>query len=182
MTGLLRITEPHGGFLHDNDPAHDRWYSRDVEAIAQARGLSRVAPYFIDADAAPAGPDDRGSSPGPIGGLTVIAFRNDHLLYAITWFSLALLCAWAARRLLTGDRATGGADERAIVGAVKRRWSDSNGRRGAVTVARAVRGGGRTAPRAVRRETFAPACPSNENCGCGIRTTLAAARGGYEQA
>ena len=40
---------------------------------------------------------------GPIGGLTVIAFRNDHLLYAITWFVLAALCAWAVRLLLRRD-------------------------------------------------------------------------------
>ncbi|MDE0947712.1 MAG: SURF1 family protein, partial [Sphingobium sp.] len=34
VTGLLRLTEPGGGFLRDNDPAADRWYSRDVAAIA----------------------------------------------------------------------------------------------------------------------------------------------------
>ena len=98
VTGLLRVTEPHGNVLHDNDPAHDRWYSRDVEAIARARGLGRVAPYFIDADGA--APGERPVDREPIGGLTVIAFRNDHLLYAITWFVLAALCAWALRRLL----------------------------------------------------------------------------------
>ena len=40
----------------------------------------------------------RTSNPGglPIGGLTVVAFPNNHLVYAITWFGLALmLCAWA---------------------------------------------------------------------------------------
>jgi surfeit locus 1 family protein len=50
VTGLLRITEPKGGFLRANDPGQDRWYSRDVQAIAQARNLSAVAPYFIDAE------------------------------------------------------------------------------------------------------------------------------------
>lgn len=98
VTGLLRITEPRGTVLHDNDPGHDRWYSRDVQAIARVRGLERVAPYFIDADAASAG-EQAGA---PIGGLTVIAFRNDHLVYAITWFILASMCAEAARRLLKG--------------------------------------------------------------------------------
>jgi surfeit locus 1 family protein len=44
-----------------------------------------VAPYFIDADAA--------SNPGrlPVGGLTQIHFRNSHLVYALTWYGLALL-------------------------------------------------------------------------------------------
>ena len=79
VTGLLRISEPGGGFLRRNNPAGDRWYSRDVAAIASARGLSEVAPFFVDADAAP--------NPGgwPRGGLTVISFPNNHLVYALTW-------------------------------------------------------------------------------------------------
>jgi surfeit locus 1 family protein len=87
VTGLLRISEPHGGFLHANDPAGDRWYSRDVAAIARARGLTQVAPYFIDADAAP----NVGGLPR--GGLTVIRFPNSHLVYALTWFALAAMTA-----------------------------------------------------------------------------------------
>lgn len=87
ITGLLRITEPKGAFLHSNAPRENRWYSRDVVAIAQARGLSHVAPYFIDADAR------ADESAPPIGGLTVITFHNSHLVYAITWFSLALMLA-----------------------------------------------------------------------------------------
>ncbi|MCJ2013856.1 SURF1 family protein [Methylobacterium sp. J-076] len=87
VTGLLRLTEPGGAFLRTNDPAGGRWYSRDVAAIAAARGLSDVAPYFVDADAAP--------NPGglPTGGLTVVAFPNSHLVYALTWYGLALMLA-----------------------------------------------------------------------------------------
>lgn len=87
VTGLLRMTEPKGGFLRHNDPASDRWYSRDVAAISAARGLNAVAPFFIDADAA--------ANPGglPIGGLTVVSFPNNHLIYALTWFGLALMLA-----------------------------------------------------------------------------------------
>ncbi|WP_249138252.1 SURF1 family protein [Phenylobacterium montanum] len=91
VTGLLRISEPHGGFLRANAPAAGRWYSRDVAAIGQARGLRGLAPYFIDADATP--------NPGgwPRGGLTVVRFRNPHLAYAMTWFSLAAMVAlWGA--------------------------------------------------------------------------------------
>lgn len=85
VTGLLRITEPGGGFLRSNDPAAGRWYSRDVTAIAKAQGLANAAPYFIDADATP--------NPGglPVGGLTVVSFRNSHLVYALTWFALAAM-------------------------------------------------------------------------------------------
>lgn len=90
ITGLLRVTEPRGGFLRSNDPAGRRWYSRDVAAIAKAQGLQHAAPFFIDADATP--------NPGgyPVGGLTVIHFRNAHLVYALTWFALAGLCVFGA--------------------------------------------------------------------------------------
>ena len=47
VRGLLRITEPKGGFLRANDPAGDRWRSRDVAAIAARRDLTTVAPYFL---------------------------------------------------------------------------------------------------------------------------------------
>ncbi len=87
VTGLLRLGEPGGGFLRSNDPAGDRWYSRDVVAIAARRGLA-VAPYFIDADAA-------ANVPGqPVGGLTVVRFPNNHLVYAITWYILAAMAAF----------------------------------------------------------------------------------------
>lgn len=87
ITGLLRITEPKGGFLRDNVPQHNRWYSRDVAAIAAARDLRNVAPFFIDADAGSQ------AARGPIGGLTVIRFPNNHLIYALTWFALAFMLA-----------------------------------------------------------------------------------------
>lgn len=95
VTGLLRMSQPNGGFLRENNPANDRWYSRDVEAITAARGLGSVAPYFIDADAASARRDATGAL-APVGGLTVIAFHNNHLVYALTWYALALMLAAAA--------------------------------------------------------------------------------------
>jgi surfeit locus 1 family protein len=85
VTGLLRLTEPGGGFLRKNDPAGDRWYSRDVGAIALKHDLQDVAPYFIDAD----GAENAGGL--PVGGLTRVVFPNNHLVYAITWFSLAAM-------------------------------------------------------------------------------------------
>jgi surfeit locus 1 family protein len=94
VSGLMRMTEPKGTLLRANDPDADRWYSRDIAAIAKARGLNRVAPYFIDADAT--------ANPGglPIGGLTVVSFYNHHLLYALTWFALALMLALALARVV----------------------------------------------------------------------------------
>jgi surfeit locus 1 family protein len=92
VTGLMRMTEPGGGFLRHNDPENNRWYSRDVQAIAAARGLTRVAPFFIDAQ----GDGARKADPKePVAGLTVIAFHNNHLMYAITWYTLALMVVGA---------------------------------------------------------------------------------------
>ena len=92
LTGLLRQSEPEGGFLRSNVPAEDRWYSRDVAAIASARHFGPVAPYFIDADAVP-------GQPIPRGGMTVVRFPNNHLVYAFTWFGLAALMAFMTWRV-----------------------------------------------------------------------------------
>ncbi len=92
VTGLLRMTEPGGAFLRHNRPAEERWYSRDVQAIASARGLTGVAPFFIDADA---GPGLAAGANIPVGGLTVVRFHNSHLVYAVTWYTLALMTVGA---------------------------------------------------------------------------------------
>jgi surfeit locus 1 family protein len=85
VSGLLRLNEPGGAFLRSNDPAKGNWYSRDVVAIAGDKRISNAAPYFVDADAT--------ANPGglPVGGLTVVQFRNSHLVYALTWFTLAIM-------------------------------------------------------------------------------------------
>ena len=106
VTGLLRVSEPKGGFLRSNDPAAGRWYSRDVAAIAAVHGLSNVAPFFVDADATP--------NPGgyPAGGLTIVRFPNNHLIYALTWFALALMLAGALLRVARGRGRAGASDPR----------------------------------------------------------------------
>ena len=103
VQGLLRMSEPAGGFLRANDPVQQRWHSRDVAAIAQAQGLDAAAPFFIDAgipDANASAPMDAETSttagPWPRPGLTVVRFHNSHLVYAITWFGLAAMVAAAA--------------------------------------------------------------------------------------
>lgn len=103
VTGLLRLSEPRGSVLRYNDAASSRWYSRDVEAIAGAHRLRRVAPYFVDAEAEPGAGAASPDGEHPVGGLTVISFRNNHLVYALTWFALALMAAGACL-LLTRDK------------------------------------------------------------------------------
>jgi surfeit locus 1 family protein len=116
VNGLLRMSEPGGAYLRNNDPAANRWYSRDVQAIAAARGLPEIAPYFMDADARQEPADEKsgeGSADAPIGGLTVISFQNNHLVYALTWYALALMVAGACLWVARDERRMRGAGSRA---------------------------------------------------------------------
>ena len=86
VQGLLRLP-PDGRpvwFLPDNRPDLNYWFWVDLPAMSAADKLDRVAPFYIDADATP--------NPGgwPKGGVTRLALPNNHLQYAITWFSLAV--------------------------------------------------------------------------------------------
>ncbi|WP_162950103.1 SURF1 family protein [Rhizobium jaguaris] len=98
VTGLLRINEPKGTLLRSNVPSQERWYSRDVTAIAETRGLQNAAPYFIDAD------DTKNPGDLPVGGLTQIVFPNNHLVYAITWYGLAVMTFSLATYLVYFER------------------------------------------------------------------------------
>lgn len=83
LVGVWRTPDAPGTFTPPPDLAHRIWYARDVQAIAKSDGVTLAAPVVIEADATP--------NPGgwPKGGQTVVAFRNEHLQYAITWFALA---------------------------------------------------------------------------------------------
>ncbi len=105
VSGLLRITEPEGAFLRTNDPQGNRWYSRDIAALNQHHGLERAAPYFVDAGRPRnLGEEILGFTPEtyPVDGLTVIKFKNNHVVYAVTWYALALMVlgitVWLSRR------------------------------------------------------------------------------------
>jgi len=86
MAGLLRLplAEKPAWFLPDNRADLNYWFWVDLSAMAIADKLDLVAPFYIDADATP--------NPGgwPKGGVTRLELPNDHLQYAITWFSLAV--------------------------------------------------------------------------------------------
>jgi surfeit locus 1 family protein len=102
VLGLLRLSEPGGSMLQKNDATQQRWYSRDVQAIVVAQGLTdQTAPYFIDASA----PDASAPAVGwPRPGLTVLRFSNNHLVYALTWFALAAMTAGALGYLVADER------------------------------------------------------------------------------
>jgi surfeit locus 1 family protein len=98
VTGLMREPEARNLFTPADQPEKNLWFTRDPGAIAAHFGLSRAAPFSVDADFS--------GDPKvlPRGGTTVIAFSNNHIGYALTWFGLALALAgvfgaWAWRRL-----------------------------------------------------------------------------------
>ena len=98
IQGLLRMSEPDGGFLRTNAPAEQRWYSRDIAAMGRALQLPQAAPFFIDAGLPPVPGSPATSATDtrwPRAGMTVVRFSNSHLVYALTWYGLALMVAGA---------------------------------------------------------------------------------------
>lgn len=84
VNGMARPGWPQGWFVPDNAPDKNIWFWGDLPAMAQAAHAPDALPLFVEADKTP--------NPGglPLGGQSVINLRNDHLQYAITWYSLAI--------------------------------------------------------------------------------------------
>lgn len=80
VEGVIRNFLPPGSFTPDNDPAANMWFNPDLEAMANAAGVSDVAPVYIAA-ITPEG--------APVGDPPGVNLRNNHLGYAITWYGLA---------------------------------------------------------------------------------------------
>jgi surfeit locus 1 family protein len=107
VTGLMRPDEDRHMLLPGDRPQQNIFYARSVADIAAAKGIARpVAPFTIDllADATPQGGL-------PQAGETRMAFANNHLQYAITWYGLAaaLLAVFAS---FVAHRRRGRVDER----------------------------------------------------------------------
>jgi cytochrome oxidase assembly protein ShyY1 len=96
IVGSLRWPEAPSMFVSERDGS-GTWYMRDQRAMARALGWGEVAPFYVEQEA-----------PVPSGGLPHpaplnVRLRNDHLQYALTWFSLAAVLAavfavWATRQ------------------------------------------------------------------------------------
>ncbi|MEJ0072049.1 MAG: SURF1 family protein [Pseudomonadota bacterium] len=103
LEGAVRLSAVPGWLTPDNQPGNNVWFYPNVAQMAAAAGLAAdVRPVFIEAGPAP--------NPGglPIGGQTEVNLPNDHLQYAITWYSLAVALAVIygifCHRHLSGDR------------------------------------------------------------------------------
>jgi surfeit locus 1 family protein len=97
IVGVMRWPETPGLFTPSGDPGRNLWFARDPAAIAAAKGLGAVAPFYIEQE-----------SPSVPGGLPHVgklqpSLTNNHLGYALTWYGLALVLVvgfgvWATGR------------------------------------------------------------------------------------
>jgi len=83
MTGYIRFPEATGMLTPDAEHAKRLWFARDHLAMAQALGWDKVAPFYIDLET-PVPPNGI-PKPGPL----EVHLRDEHMQYAITWFTLA---------------------------------------------------------------------------------------------
>lgn len=97
VTGNLHWPEERDGFTPENDIADNTWFAREVPVLAALFGTE---PVLVIARALSA--SDAPVTPLPV---STEGIPNDHLNYAITWFSLAvvwlgmtLFLLWRIRR------------------------------------------------------------------------------------
>jgi surfeit locus 1 family protein len=104
IVGALRWPEASSMFVSDRDSAGATWFVRDHLAMARAKAWGEVAPFYIEQEA----PVPPGGVPHPA--KLNVRLRNDHLQYAITWYSLAgvlvvIFVIWVRRQ--RRDKAAG---------------------------------------------------------------------------
>jgi surfeit locus 1 family protein len=95
ITGALRWPD-RNWFTPSDEPAKNLWFTRDPLAIAAAKGLGPVAPFYVEQES----PLPPGAWPRP--GKLVVNLPDNHLQYALTWYGLALALAgvfvvWAVK-------------------------------------------------------------------------------------
>ena len=91
MTGYIRFPVAAGVLTPNVEHDKRMWFGRDLLVMAQALGWEEVAPFYIDLETPV--PANGIPKPGPL----QVHLPDDHMRYAITWFSLAglLLIAFA---------------------------------------------------------------------------------------
>ena len=86
LTGNLHWPDDRNSSTPENDIAANTWFARDIAAMAE---VLQTEPTLVVAREL--SPTDPGMTPLPV---DTSGIPNDHLEYAITWFSLAAI--WAA--------------------------------------------------------------------------------------
>ena len=84
LVGIIRPTRQKRYFSPDNQVDKNLWFYEDVGAMSQASGVT-LTPLVVEA----VGTVEKDVYPTPHDGK--VSLRNDHMNYAITWFSLAAI-------------------------------------------------------------------------------------------
>jgi surfeit locus 1 family protein len=89
ITGVVRVPEPPNWLTPANEPDKNNWYHADLPEMARTAGILAVTDYYIYAtdESLTSGEARPLLSPDP--NIWTASLRNNHLTYAITWFSLA---------------------------------------------------------------------------------------------
>lgn len=98
ITGIARAPWDQGVFTPQNDLQKNLWYSGNAAGMLASIGVTDAPALFVDADASVTVP---GGWPRP--GHTRLTFTNNHLSYAVTWYSGVVVLAviyvlWHRRR------------------------------------------------------------------------------------
>ncbi|MBT3330324.1 MAG: SURF1 family protein [Rhodospirillaceae bacterium] len=100
LDGVLRSDLQQGPWTPDYDAKADQWFWYDISGISQNRKIDLIS-AVVQADST--------DIPGglPIGGGAQPKLKNDHLQYALTWFSLSvvLLIVFIVSHRRKGDEA-----------------------------------------------------------------------------
>ena len=88
IDGIVRLPEPGGWFIPANQPDKNIWYSVDLPALSKVTQQT-LAPVYIAAKG-----DGSPGWPAATGGTEGTGIRNEHLNYAIFWYSMALVLAF----------------------------------------------------------------------------------------
>ena len=87
LTGYIRFPESAGALTPSESVAKRLWFTRDHLAMSRVLGWveggKAVAPFYVDLET-PA-PESGIPKPGPLS----VHLKDDHLQYAVTWFTLA---------------------------------------------------------------------------------------------
>jgi surfeit locus 1 family protein len=83
LEGVVRLPESPGWFMPASKPGDNIWYAVDIPAMQAATGL-RLAPFYVSAR-----PTGAAGWPAATGGTEGTGVRNEHLNYAIFWYSMA---------------------------------------------------------------------------------------------
>lgn len=102
IVGAMRWPDTRHWFTPGDDPAHNLWFSRDPAAIAAAKNLGPIAPFYVEQET----PVPPGGLPQP--GKLVVSLPDNHLQYALTWFGLAAVLVGVTVSFAMSDRRRAG--------------------------------------------------------------------------